>query len=698
MTPEEQDALLAAELRDVPIPDGLAARLRTLGAWPDEEIDRELAAVSPPHSLAARLHAIPFDDELDRGLRNVALPVQLVQRMRRAASGAEHWQQAIGALAAMLLLTVSLGYGAFAANMLLRARVATTPSATWTVGYAAEMRFEPERVELASPEVIAWTSPDAPSDAAALTPLDPWPTEASAGSSAVSDVLALWRTGELTRSVYGEVLGAVPVTTAETPPLTIVRMPTARGIAAPLVRGYDRAFLLRTGVHPPIVPSLQPSLQRSLAPLSFSTTSFDDALAALAAKRALSADDIRVEDFIAAGTPRWPHSGDHPVALHIAGAASPFGPEGSRVLAIGVSAGVSAAPRTHLVAVIDFSADLATIAAWPMLREALVDLVARQRSQDRTSLLFLQDEVVMASQPLQAGDAPLLRQRLLAVEPDGTLDLSAGIAAGLDLALAADTPAENTQLVVVTPGRFDLTTAQSARLASVANDAKKSGVPMHLVQLGGEVASGGAELAKVMHASAHAASERRQLVERFVGYLTNHDVRVASETRVIVEFNPAVVAAYRMVGHEANSMARLVAPGTTTELISGDRATVLFELLATAAPPQASIAQVRCEWVDPHSGEKRSAEQTVSQSEIMGGWDSAPAELRSATIAAEAAEKLRRSRQQLRQLQWARRDPVTWAELLAQVRQVEPSSEARGLMPLGEALRRFAELPEESRR
>jgi hypothetical protein len=56
------DDFLDGQLRAVPLPAGLLARLRAIGQSSDEELDRLLRDVAVPSGLVARLQETPEDE------------------------------------------------------------------------------------------------------------------------------------------------------------------------------------------------------------------------------------------------------------------------------------------------------------------------------------------------------------------------------------------------------------------------------------------------------------------------------------------------------------------------------------------------------------------------------------------------------------------------------------------------------------
>lgn len=701
MTDDKADSLIDARLRNVAVPADLANRLRELSDWPDDEVDRALGDLGVPVLLTKRLKSIVTDDELDEQLRDVPLPVGLRARLRKTAMGSPIWRSAaLRSLAASLLLALSLGYGAFAWHVLFGARdrgeppettfaIVRPPGIELHAGHAeyelvssidsADPQSDPERellvsASLAVAQLPGWNRPPAS------------PTEA---------IFVAGHAGTLDRPLTLPVLGA-PLQD-DLPQLDLVSLPHPRGIATPIVPGYNRAFLLRSGVHPPILTVLNPALQQSLAPLSVSTESFDQIRALLASKKRSDAELIRTEDFIAAVEHDLPRPAPGELSLSSFGSTSPFGPEATRLLGLGVRAGDAVArsrESTHLVIAIDFSAGLARSGHWPWVREALLESVARLGTNDRISLVFFQDEILMASAPLEQKDMPLLRQRLTAARPQGEVDPAIGLEWALDLALANETPAKTRQIAVLTDGHFELAAHHYKRLQAVARQALDAGIDVDVVQLGGgrSVAQGAETMSRAMKSRPGNFDDRRRLVHGLQSMLHGDEAFVASEVKLLVRFIPGAIAAYRLIGHEANTMAQLSPPAQMVELRAGDQALTLFELLPGGNPAE-TVADVELTWQSPGASERRTLRRSISRSELLQPWSAAPLKFRAATIAAEAAEQLRGSRAALRELKWGGDDQADFDELVRQARTLRTSADAGSLEPLFSLLDDAAALP-----
>ena len=75
------DPWLDQQLRQVPLPPGLLARLKAAGELTDEDLDEELRQVAIPDDLLGQLLAIPADAEVERRLAEVPVPSHLVDEL-----------------------------------------------------------------------------------------------------------------------------------------------------------------------------------------------------------------------------------------------------------------------------------------------------------------------------------------------------------------------------------------------------------------------------------------------------------------------------------------------------------------------------------------------------------------------------------------------------------------------------------------
>jgi hypothetical protein len=148
----------------------------------------------------------------------------------------------------------------------------------------------------------------------------------------------------------------------------------------------------------------------------------------------------------------------------------------------------------------------------------------------------------------------------------------------------------------------------------------------------------------------------------------------AEDTLLSVQFNPEVVAAYRLVGHEASSLALLSPPELPATLRAGQTTGVLLEVWLRPGSADL-VGWAELQWRDPRSGELDHRRQRISRLQFAASFDEAPLSLQGAAVAAETAELLRGSyRFELEGLDAFRAEPKpdNWDELLRRAEAVHP--------------------------
>ena len=115
---------------------------------------------------------------------------------------------------------------------------------------------------------------------------------------------------------------------------------------------------------------------------------------------------------------------------------------------------------------------------------------------------------------------------------------------------------------------------------------------------------------------------------------------LATRIRWSVRFRPQAVAAYRLVGHEADLYGGLLAGELEGEVRAGETATVLFELQLQPRGGD-EVALVELTWIDAITGKSHRASQRISRLQFATSFEETATSLQMATIAAKAARVLR---------------------------------------------------------
>lgn len=121
---------------------------------------------------------------------------------------------------------------------------------------------------------------------------------------------------------------------------------------------------------------------------------------------------------------------------------------------------------------------------------------------------------------------------------------------------------------------------------------------------------------------------------------------VAEEARVQVDFDPRVVASWRLLGYENRDLEdhryRHEAEVDAGEIGVGHAVTALYEVrLVGEPPPGRALAHLELRYRVPGSDRFSEIERTLRVADLAPTWEEAPPSLRLAAIAAELAEQLR---------------------------------------------------------
>jgi Ca-activated chloride channel family protein len=141
---------------------------------------------------------------------------------------------------------------------------------------------------------------------------------------------------------------------------------------------------------------------------------------------------------------------------------------------------------------------------------------------------------------------------------------------------------------------------------------------------------------------------RKAIVDRFTGAFET----IARDVKIQVEFDPAQVQAYRLLGYENRAIAdqsfrddRIDAG----EVGAGHQVTALYEIERTQAPSEKPLAIVRLRWKAPRNVNAPSANEEANEvarpvlASQQTGFEGAGVGYRRAAVVAQFAEFLRRS-------------------------------------------------------
>ena len=274
------------------------------------------------------------------------------------------------------------------------------------------------------------------------------------------------------------------------------------------------------------------------------------------------ADAVRAEEFINYFDYHHPASESPQVPFRVTTQLAPAPWNSQRqVLMIGIKGYAlpkRELPPSNLVFLIDTSGSMDAPDKLPLLKQSLALLVPQLRAQDRVSIVVYAGSAGLVLPPTP-GDA---HARILAaldrLEAGGSTNGGAGIALAYAMARQAFIPGGSNRVLLATDGDFNVGTVDQRALETLVGDARKAGVALSTLGFGqgnynDALAERLADVGDGQHAYIDSDREARKvLVQQLQGTL----LTIARDVKIQVEFNPAAVAEYRLIGYENRALAR----------------------------------------------------------------------------------------------------------------------------------------------
>ena len=273
-------------------------------------------------------------------------------------------------------------------------------------------------------------------------------------------------------------------------------------------------------------------------------------------------DAVRVEEMINY------FSYDYPLPGHGAGpfsvttevGATPWNPD-SLILHIGIKgrdlAGQSL-PASNLVFLVDVSGSMNSPHKLGLLKSALKMLSRQMRDQDRVSIVVYAGASGVVLEPVAGNETAKINQALDALTAGGRTNGAAGIRAAYQLAEQAFIKDGINRVLLATDGDFNVGTVNFEALKDLVEEKRRSGISLttlgfgtgnyndHLMEQLADAGNGNYAYIDTLNEA------RKVLVDEISSTLNT----IAKDVKIQIEFNPAVVAEYRLIGYENRALER----------------------------------------------------------------------------------------------------------------------------------------------
>ena len=304
-------------------------------------------------------------------------------------------------------------------------------------------------------------------------------------------------------------------------------------------------------------------------------------------------------------------------------ATAPWAPE-HRLLRIGIrgkSLRVDAMPPSNLVFLLDVSGSMQPPDKLPLVKQSFQLLVRELRPQDRVAIVVYAGAAGLVLPSTSGADKATILAAIERLQAGGSTAGGAGLRLAYDIARQNFDPKGNNRIILATDGDFNVGESSDAAMVRLIEERRDQGIFLTVLGFGtGNLKDSRMEQIADKGNGQYAYVDnlregRRVFVQQLAGTL----VTIAKDVKVQVEFNPARVQAYRLIGYENRALRTEDFADDRKdagELGAGHTVTALYEIVpagASLAGTGEDLDSLRYQQVSLRSGAAGSDEWVTVQ-------------------------------------------------------------------------------------
>ncbi|MBL8955054.1 MAG: VWA domain-containing protein [Myxococcaceae bacterium] len=266
-------------------------------------------------------------------------------------------------------------------------------------------------------------------------------------------------------------------------------------------------------------------------------------------------DAVRIEELINYFPYAYaPPADGRPFAVNAETFSCPWAPS-HRLVRLGIKGrevSMAQRPRANLVFLIDVSGSMSAQNKLGLLKPALRMLAENLRADDTVALAVYAGSSGLALPPTRGDERSKIFAAIDALEAGGSTNGAAGIELAYETAKAGFVEGGINRVILATDGDFNVGVSSEGELTRLIEEKAKTGVFLTVLGFGmgnykDSTLEKLADTGNGNYGYIDTLSEARKvLVEQAAGTL----LTIAKDVKLQVEFNPAKVSAYRLIGYE----------------------------------------------------------------------------------------------------------------------------------------------------
>lgn len=254
---------------------------------------------------------------------------------------------------------------------------------------------------------------------------------------------------------------------------------------------------------------------------------------------------------------------------------------------------IAARPPLNLVFLIDTSGSMDDPAKLPLLKQSFRLMLDQLRPQDQVAIVEYAGSAGQVLAPTNASERTTILQALQSLGAGGSTNGQGGLEQAYAVADTMAEAGEVSRIILATDGDFNVGIDNPDALKDFIADRRETGTYLSVLGFGRGNLDDATMQALAQNGNGTAAyidtlsEAQKVLVDQLSGAL----FPIAGDVKVQVEFNPAQVAEYRLIGYETRALRRedfnndAVDAG---ELGAGHAVTAIYEVTPVGSPAQLS--------------------------------------------------------------------------------------------------------------
>lgn len=267
----------------------------------------------------------------------------------------------------------------------------------------------------------------------------------------------------------------------------------------------------------------------------------------------------RIEEMINYFTYSYPEPESGPIAISTELGPCPWRPE-NKLIRIGLKArdlDPAQIPPSNLVFLIDVSGSMNAPNKLPLLQQSMNMLVDKLSGRDRLSIVVYAGADRVVLQPTSGDRKKIIKDAISALSSGGSTHASSGIVSAYSLARQSFMPSGNNRIILASDGDFNVGVTSRDELEKLIARERESGIYLTVLGFGmGNYHDDTMEILADKGNGNYSYIDSLLEAKKVLGReWTSTLFTVAKDMKLQIEFNPAHVAAYRLIGYENRNLA-----------------------------------------------------------------------------------------------------------------------------------------------